>query len=86
MSSWISEPVLWRNTRVFRGERLTARFSGAYGERRRSRSGASTLDYVLLLAIIMPLLAFLLGIAPKLMSVVYEMTSVLVSWPFLWMR
>jgi hypothetical protein len=50
---------------------------------RRSRRGAATLDYVLVLGVILPLAAFMLWAAPRLMNLVYEMTSVLVSWPFM---
>jgi pilus assembly protein CpaF len=47
------------------------------------RRGAATLDYVLVLGIVLPLIAFVLRVAPRIMNLVYEMTSVLVSWPFL---
>ena len=47
------------------------------------RRGASSLDFVLILGIIMPLAAFMMWVAPRIMNLVYEMTSVLVSWPFL---
>lgn len=49
----------------------------------RRRKGAATLDYVLVLAVILPLLGFLYWVGPRIMNLVYEMTSVLVSWPFL---
>jgi hypothetical protein len=47
------------------------------------RAGAATLDYVLVLAVVLPLIAFVLRVAPRIMNLVYEMTSVLVSWPFM---
>jgi hypothetical protein len=50
---------------------------------RRRRAGAATLDYVLVLAVVLPLIAFVLRVAPRIMNLVYEMTSVLVSWPFM---
>jgi hypothetical protein len=50
---------------------------------RRRRTGAATLDYVLLVAVVLPLIAFVLRIAPRIMNLVYEMTSVLISWPFM---
>ncbi len=50
---------------------------------RRQRTGAATLDYVLLMAVVLPLIAFVLRIAPRIMNLVYEMTSVLISWPFM---
>ena len=49
----------------------------------RRRRGAATLDYVLVLAVILPLVGFLYWAAPRIMNLVYEMTTVLVSWPFL---
>ena len=51
--------------------------------RRGPRRGAATLDYVLVTAIILPLIAFVLRVAPQIMNLVYEMTSVLISWPFM---
>jgi hypothetical protein len=38
---------------------------------------------VLVLGVILPLAAFMLWAAPRVMNLVYEMTSVLVSWPFM---
>lgn len=53
--------------------------------RRRStsrRRGAATLDYVLVLGVILPLAAFILGIGPRMMRLVYDMICVLTAWPF----
>lgn len=49
----------------------------------RARRGAATLDYVLLLAIVLPMAAFVLWASPRIMNLVYEMTCVLISWPFM---
>lgn len=49
----------------------------------RRRAGAAALDYVLVLGILFPMAAFIFWAAPHIMNLVYEMTSVLVSWPFL---
>jgi hypothetical protein len=38
---------------------------------------------MLILGIIVPCLIFLMWAGPKIMSMVYEMDSVLVSWPFM---
>ena len=46
------------------------------------RRGAAALDYILVLLVVMPLILFILRIAPRIMNLVYEMTSVLISWPF----
>ena len=62
---------------------VTRGVGGPRRGRRRARTGAATLDYVLVLAIVLPLVGFVLRVAPRIMNLVYEMTSVLVSWPFL---
>jgi hypothetical protein len=56
---------------------------GRGGSRRRARAGAATLDYVLVMGVVLPLAAIVLWYGPRLMARVYEMTCVLVSWPFL---
>jgi hypothetical protein len=50
---------------------------------RRRRRAAASLDFVLATAVILPMIAFVLWAAPRIMNLVYEMTCVLVSWPFL---
>lgn len=47
------------------------------------RRGSATLDYVLVMGVTLPLAAFVIRVAPKMMNLVYEMTCVLVGWPFL---
>jgi hypothetical protein len=53
------------------------------------RAGAATLDYVLLLCVVMPMVVFLWTLCkgtadhPSVLQAVYEMTCVLVSWPFM---
>ena len=47
------------------------------------RAGVAALDYVLVLGVILPMVAVILHIAPKIMGVVYEMVSMLVAWPFM---
>ena len=47
------------------------------------RSGFSTLDYVLALGIVLPMLAVILPQGRRAMQLVYEMTTTLVAWPFL---
>ncbi len=49
----------------------------------RRRRGVAAVDYVLTMGIILPLAVFLFWVAPSIMNLVYEMTSVLISWPFL---
>ena len=50
---------------------------------RKKRAGSASLDYVLILGVILPMAAFVMWIGPKIMGLVYEMTSILVSWPFM---
>ena len=59
------------------------RISSRFGTKRTSRSGVATLDYVLVLGVIMPLAAFILLVGPRIMRLAYEMVCVLVSWPFM---
>jgi len=42
----------------------------------------STIDYVLTLGVILPLAAFIFWVGPRIMNLVHQMTTVLVSWPF----
>lgn len=50
---------------------------------RKRRKGAATLDYVLLICVVLPLAGFVMWAGPRIMNLVYEMTCVLISWPFL---
>ena len=47
-----------------------------------TRRGAASLDYVLVLGVLLPLAVFIMWAGPRLMRLAYEMFSVLVSWPF----
>ena len=47
------------------------------------RQGVATLDYVLLICVVLPLAGFVMWAGPRIMNLVYEMTCVLISWPFL---
>ncbi len=52
-------------------------------ERRNVRSGAATLDYILAIGVVFPLLVVILPQGRRAMQLVYEMTTTLVAWPFL---
>jgi hypothetical protein len=52
-------------------------------QHRRLRRAAASLDYVLVMGIVLPLAALLFRVAPRMMNLVYEMTCVLISWPFM---
>lgn len=47
------------------------------------RAGAAAVDYVLILAVILPMVAFLMWAGPRMIRLAYELTSLLLSWPFL---
>jgi hypothetical protein len=47
------------------------------------RSGVSSLDYILVLGVILPLAAFVIPNGKRMIQLVFEMTTVLVSWPFM---
>lgn len=46
-------------------------------------AGLATLDYVLILGVVLPLAAFILWIGPRIMRLAYEMVCVLVSGPLM---
>lgn len=46
------------------------------------RRGAATLDYVLTMGIVLPMSAVVLWFGPRIIRLVYELTRVMLSWPF----
>ncbi len=53
------------------------------GQNRPRRSGLAALDYILLLGVVLPMAAFVFWAGPLLMRLTYEMTCMLISWPFM---
>ncbi|MBU4399010.1 MAG: hypothetical protein KKE86_06690 [Planctomycetes bacterium] len=49
----------------------------------RPRAGLASLDYVLILGVVLPMATFVLWIGPRIMRLAYEMVCALVSWPFM---
>jgi hypothetical protein len=49
----------------------------------RIRHGVSTLDYILVLGIILPLVAFVVPMGKRIITLVYDMICVFVAWPFI---
>ena len=47
------------------------------------RAGVSTLDYILLLGVIFPLVAFAIPAGKRIIELSYEMICTLVAWPFM---
>lgn len=47
------------------------------------RAGLSSLDYVLVLGVILPLAAFVIPMGKRILQLVYEMITVLIAWPFM---
>jgi hypothetical protein len=50
---------------------------------RSTRAGVATIDYVLVLGVVLPLAAFVMCIGPRIIRLAYEMVCVLVSWPLM---
>ena len=50
--------------------------------RARRRGAASTLDYVLVLVVMLPMVVLVMFAGPHMMRAVYEMLCVMISWPF----
>lgn len=51
--------------------------------RARRRSGAAAFDLALVFGVILPIVAVLLWIGPRIMMLVYEMIAVMVASPFM---
>ncbi len=51
--------------------------------RRRRRRGSATIDYFLVICIVLPLAALVLHFGPRAMHSVYDMLTVVVASPFL---
>lgn len=51
-------------------------------DRRRKRRGNATLDYVLLMGVVLPMIAFVYWIGPRIMNLVFQLTNALLTWPF----
>ena len=47
------------------------------------RTGQASLDWVLVLATMLPIVALIITNGKKMMALVWEMLSVQVSWPFM---
>jgi hypothetical protein len=56
---------------------------GTYRAAHRRRVGSASIDYFLLLGTVLPLAAFMMQIAPRMMRAVYDLLTVIVAWPFL---
>lgn len=54
-----------------------------YNQQLRRRRGAATLDYILVLCVILPLGALVIGMGGRIMQLVYEMLAVFLAWPFM---
>ena len=48
-----------------------------------NRRGASTLDYVLVLGVVMPLAVIVVPTGIRIVRAAYEMVVVMIAWPFL---
>ena len=59
-------------------KRRSKRGRSLYGRR-----GSATVDYFLLICIVLPLATFLMWIAPRAIQSVYDLLTVVVAWPFM---
>jgi uncharacterized RDD family membrane protein YckC len=77
--------IVWRRselpTRLPTDMKKTSRTAVSRSPSR--RSGASPLDYVLILATMLPIVAFVITKGKRMMALVWEMLCVQVSWPFM---
>ena len=48
-----------------------------------ARAGVSTLDYILVLGVVMPLMAFAIPAGKLIIQLTYEMVCTLVAWPMM---
>ena len=72
-----------KNRSVQQGVTMRTRRQPVAPSGSRPRPGAATLDYILVLGIILPLVAFIVPAGKRIMALVYEMICVFVAWPFL---
>jgi hypothetical protein len=45
--------------------------------------GVASLDYVLVLGVVLPMVVFIARVGPRIIRAAYEMVCVLLSWPFM---
>lgn len=65
--------VQWRNRTATSGN----------AARSDSRAGVSTLDYILVVGVILPLVAFAIPAGKRIIQLTYEMVCTLVAWPMM---
>lgn len=55
------------------------------GQRRRGpqRAATATLDHVLILAFVLPMVVFIMRVGPRIIRAAYDVVCMLVSWPFM---
>ncbi|GAB4131199.1 hypothetical protein [Thermopirellula anaerolimosa] len=68
--------------RFARKETGSARRRGDYRPKDR-RGATATLDYVLVMGVILPAAAFSMWAGPRIIRLTYEMVYVLLVWPFM---
>jgi hypothetical protein len=50
---------------------------------KRRRGASSTIDFVLVVGILLPMIAFIWKFTPRIIRLVYDVILVHVSWPFI---
>jgi len=46
-------------------------------------AGVASLDYVLVLGVMLPLIAFVMWAGPRIIRFAYEMVAAMLAWPFM---
>jgi hypothetical protein len=56
---------------------------GQLKARRSRRRGSAAIDYVLVIGVVLPLAALVLWYGPRAMRAVYDLSTVVIAWPFM---
>lgn len=51
--------------------------------RRKHRRGSATIDYFLVVGVLLPLAAIVWWFGPRAIRAVYDMSTVVIGWPFM---
>ncbi len=53
------------------------------GKRPEKRRGSATIDYFLVVGVVLPLAAIVWWFGPRAIHAVYDMSTVVIAWPFM---
>jgi hypothetical protein len=75
---WIPRPTL-----AWAGQSAPHHAHGKRGRATRKRRGSATIDYFLLVGVLLPLAAIVWWFGPRAIHAVYDMSTVMIGWPFM---